>query len=750
MMKRISKNKKVLFYARELVARGFRVQLLLLVLATLLFILSFALIVFFLKLYPEDPNVLNVLWVTLMHAIDQGTITGGQGTWPYLLIMLFVTLGGILFTSVLISISTTAIQNQMEILRRGRTPIIENNHFLILGWSEQIFELIYEVERLNARLIHDQDRKQSLSIASSSLKEMHAVLSCRGDDDSAESQSRNVVILSEQDKVYMETQIFSRIPESERSHTRIFCRCGNPIELNDLKIVLPENAHAVIVVANRDDFLSDAAVLKIILALKNYFRYNQRKSNKPIQEPQIVAELYNSSNIDLIRRGGLSDDSDAGKAVEIVSVKDTISKILVQAALQPGLSGVYERVFSFRGEQFRVIRVTPDDVAILGKTLAAAAFLFEKAVLVGFFRHPEKLNDSLAAQVVWNADANQIIVENDQLIFLVDEEQSPTIMQEKPLFNPELILQQEPRPEESNHRIILLGWNKCSQIVLLEVLEYVRQRYRTKIQRLLSYAYMAEILLFNDHNIDVKKLQNDLKLSRFDGIKIVHRRGDITNKADLEKLYMEKLGKASVFSRRKTEDHVIIMSSDDTNSAQVADARTMMSLLHLRSLVGSQAEQQKHINIASEMFDTRNRSLISQEGLDDFIVTPMMTSQLLLHKAYHPLAARVLDELLSSSGSEIYLKPASQYLDFDVAGVCKATFATIIQAVSLRAGQLAVVIGYRKVARPGSGQADSNLLPGEKPAGIYLCPGKNEEIVLHRGADHKSTDQLILICTSIR
>ena len=116
---------------------------------SLLIILASAFLIWLLRLAPEH-NLLQLIWSSFMHTMDAGTVAGDSGSWPYLLVMLVVTMGGIFVLSTLIGILTTGIEARLEALRKGRSRVIEAGHTIILGWSEQIFPIISELVIANA------------------------------------------------------------------------------------------------------------------------------------------------------------------------------------------------------------------------------------------------------------------------------------------------------------------------------------------------------------------------------------------------------------------------------------------------------------------------------------------------------------------------------------------------------------------------------------------------------------------------
>ena len=73
-------------------------------------------------------------------------------------------------------------------------------------------------------------------------------------------------------------------------------------------------------------------------------------------------------------------------------------------------------------------------------------------------------------------------------------------------------------------------------------------------------------------------------------------------------------------------NHVIILCYSDSSSLQQADARTLITLLHLRDIAERCGQ---HFSIVSEMLDVRNRNLAEVTRADDFIVSDRLVSLML-------------------------------------------------------------------------------------------------------------------------
>jgi hypothetical protein len=140
-------------------------------------------------------------------------------------------------------------------------------------------------------------------------------------------------------------------------------------------------------------------------------------------------------------------------------------------------------------------------------------------------------------------------------------------------------------------------------------------------------------------------------------------------------------------------DNVIVLCYSDDLEPQQADSKTLFTLLHLRDM---QERSGQDFSIVSEMLDLRNRALAEVTHADDFIVSSRLVSLLMAQVAENPRLNAVFDDLFDPDGSEIYLRPASDYVEPGT----EVTFATIVES-GRRRGEVA--IGYRVVSSRGHG-----------------------------------------------
>ena len=170
----------------------------------------------------------------------------------------------------------------------------------------------------------------------------------------------------------------------------------------------------------------------------------------------------------------------------------------------------------------------------------------------------------------------------------------------------------------------------------------------------------------------------------------------------------------------ETFDHVVIMAYSDLLDHQRADGKSLVTLLHLRDIA---ARTGRNFSIVSEMLDLRNRNLATVTRSDDFIVSDRLVSLTITQLAENPGLKPVLDDLFDPEGSEVYLKPVTDYVRMDG----PVDFYSIVEAARRR-GQVAM--GYRQLRLANDTRANY---------GVVLNP--NKSLPIEFGED----DQVIVL-----
>ncbi len=288
------------------------------------------LLVQLLGLDPDERGFMPLAWAGLMRTLDAGTMGGDTGSWPYLLLMLATTLGGIFIVSTLIGILSSGLEGKLEELRKGRSFVAEEGHTIILGWSSQIFTLISELVLANAN-----------------------------------QPDACIVILADKDVVEMQDEIASKIGSTGR--TRIVYRTGNLIDLADLAIANPDAAKSIIILPPEESN-PDAAVIKSILALTR----NPKRSSKPYH---VVTFIRDAKNWDVARMVG-------GSEVEIVLSSDLIARITAQTCRQSGLSVAYLELLDYGGDEIYF----KEEPMLAGKSFGETLNAYDDSAIIGVRR----------------------------------------------------------------------------------------------------------------------------------------------------------------------------------------------------------------------------------------------------------------------------------------------------------------------------------------------------------------------------
>lgn len=555
---------------------------------------------------PGDPasrlGLVEGGWQSLMRTLDPGTMSGDEG-WTLRIMMLLVTLGGIFIVSMLIGTITSGLESRLGELRKGRSRVVETNHTLILGWSSKVFSIIGEL------IIANENQKNP-----------------------------RIVILADRDKVEMEDDIRAKFPDTR--NTRVICRSGDPLDMDDLAVVDPHAARSIIVLAPATDN-PDIHVIKSVLAITN--NPHRRESSY-----HIVAEIREPHNLEAAHLVG-------GDEAVFVQGSDLIARVTAQTCRQSGLSVVYTELLDFDGAEIYFTEAA----GLGGRTYREALSSYEDSAVIGVMRTHGK--------VLINPPMNTILARNDRII-AISEDDDTLIQSSSPPPKPDAsAIADKEKAEATPERTLILGWNDKTTAVIRELDNYV--------------APGSEITVVRRADIGEPNWQGlaaELQRQRLQVIE-----GDIASRAVLDAV-------------RVAQYHHIIVMSYNQLPIQEADAQTLISLLHLRNIAEASG---KPLNIVSEMMDLRNRALAQVARADDFIVSDSLVSLMLSQLSENKHLDGVFRQLFSAEGSEIYIRPASEY----VLPGRPVDFYTVIEAAARR-GETA--IGYRLAAHgddPGRG-----------------------------------------------
>lgn len=466
-----------------------------------------------------------------------------------------------------------------------------------------------------------------------------------------------IVVLGDKDKVEMEDAIRDRVGQTGR--TRIVCRRGKPMEPVDLEIVSLRTAKSIIVLSPDVD-TPDAEVIKTLLAIVN----------GPARRPEpyhIVAEIRDARNMDVAHLVGRQE-------VELVLMRDLIARTIAQTCRQSGLSVIHSELMDFAGDEI-YFQAEP---ALAGKTFAEALMAYEDSAVIGIC--------PLGGTPVLKPRMDTRLRDGDQIIAISEDDDTVRLSGRIDVPVKRSAIRDRPPVDRAPERTMMLGWNARAPWVIRELDNYVMPGSTVHI-----VADDAEV------EAEIAVCCPDLRNEA-----ISFRRADTTDRAVLEELPLGAV------------DHVIVLSCCDRLDPQQADARTLVTLLHLRDIADRAGF---HFSIVSEMLDSRNRDLAEVTRADDFIVSPRLASLMLAQVSENKALNAVFEDIFNAEGAEIYLKPAEDY----VAPGETLDFYTVVAAARERDE---VAIGYRITGPTGNGDhANGVVVNPEKSTPITFGPG---------------------------
>ncbi|XP_051126382.1 ion channel CASTOR-like isoform X1 [Andrographis paniculata] len=638
-------------------------------------------------------SLADSLWLSWTYVADSGNHADSVGFGPRL-VSVSISFGGMLIFAMMLGLVSDAISEKFDSLRKGRSEVVEQNHTLILGWSDKLGSLLNQ-----------------LVIANESLG------------------GGIVVVMAERDKEEMELDISKM--EFDFRGTSVICRSGSPLILADLKKVSVSKARAIIVLAedgNADQ--SDARALRTVLSLTGV---------KEGLRGHIVVELSDLDNEVLVKLVG-------GDLVETVVAHDVIGRLMIQCARQPGLAQIWEDILGFENCEF-YIKGWPQ---LAGMQFEDVLISFPQAIPCGV-----KVA-SHGGKIILNPEDSYVLQEGDEVLVIAEDDdtyapsQLPTV--KDATFIPII------RPARMPQRILLCGWRRdiddmivvsCRLTFLIpfffncmmqvwggnlpkdELMPKTFERillcgWRRDIEDMItvldaSLAQGSELWMFNEvpeKERERKLTDGSLYVDRLVNIKLVHREGNAVIRRHLESLPLESFDSILILADESVED-----------SAIQADSRSLATLLLIRDIqakrlpyregtashcprgsfsqgswIGEMQQASDKSVIISEILDPRTKNLLSMSKISDYVLSNELVSMALAMVAEDRQINDVLEELFAEQGNELHIRGADLYLN---EGEELSFYEILLRARQRRE----IVIGYR---------------PADTEKAVINPPDKNE------------------------
>ena len=95
--------------------------------------------------FNEDGSIASVIWDSISTIINAWMPSFEDGSLGYVILMSVIAIAGVLFTSVLIGIITSAIEEKIDNLKRGNSLVLEKGHIVVLGFYPGEYTLLRQL-----------------------------------------------------------------------------------------------------------------------------------------------------------------------------------------------------------------------------------------------------------------------------------------------------------------------------------------------------------------------------------------------------------------------------------------------------------------------------------------------------------------------------------------------------------------------------------------------------------------------------
>ena len=481
------------------------------------------------------------------------------------------------------------------------------------------------------------------------------------------------VVMAERDKLEMEEALYDKVQYLHR--VKLVVRSGSSVVLGDLEKVSFAQARAIVVLINDSDAddaeKADARVMKSLMAI-----FNHPESRNIQEKLRVTAEVMLSANQELAIIA-------SNNRARVVKTNEMISKIILQTARIAGLSLVYDELLRFEGNEIH-FKAMP---GVVGRQFGSVLLDFPNACVVG-------LAKADGSSHVLNPPADHVIQQDEVMLLLAEDANIPFQPYAGPL-NLSQFPPVESRAQKPVEHLLLLGWNPKVYPIIKEFDDYVAEGSTLTLVNSLPATERMELI--SENVGEVKTIQ------------LRHLEGEFSTRALMEELQPQNYPNVMVLG-----------DSISAKSAEEADTRAIIALLLLRDMRrrSSLAPTQR---VCSEILDPKNRELAATTQINDIVISNEMVSMVLAQITYEPRVQSVLEDLLRSEGSEIYVKPLELYVP---AGV-QATFEQLILAAKAR-GELALGVQIHE----DNAETKYGLVLNPKNRQSAMVPKRGDKLVV--------------------
>ena len=487
--------------------------------------------------FSEEGEEAATIWDSIATVINAWMPSFEDGSPGYIILMSFVAIAGLLFTSVLIGIITSAIEEKIDTLKRGNSLVLEKDHIVVLGFYPGEYTLLNQL-----------------------------ILAAAG-------KPGCVVVAEDMEREEMEQYIDENLDIPK--NFRIVCRTADITDPASLVKCSIETCKTVIV-SPTDDMKTIKAILAVSALLADQglhgISVNAIISKKEYCFPASLAEANNVTTLQTNR---------------------ILAKMIAHSCTQTGLSETFREVYDYEGCEFYLTTLS----GIEGMTFEELTLRTTGAVPVGILRNGKVLMNPSAtcnlheedrilifaekadsARLIPAADeelgeAEELVIQDEEAtdtVIIGHNETLPTILRELPLNVSNVHLVGMEVTEEEREEFAQIAEER-------NLILHYRQNDPKSERVLFEIAQMAEhIVILNDHERESEEADMDVIFL-------------LLNLRDLRKRYklnfnitveMQKEHNQKLVGRGDHTDFLVTSSMASLILAQLAESPELNSVFH--------------------------------------------------------------------------------------------------------------------------------------------------------------------------
>lgn len=280
-----------------------------------------------------DSEPFSVMWDSIAYTVNAWVPFSEDGTVGYIILAAIGGLAGLFFTSTLIGIISSSIEEKVAALRKGNSLVLEQNHTVVLGFTPGEYALLRQL--IQAEIGN------------------HAC----------------ILLVNDIERDEMEQMIRENL--SVPKGIRIICRNADICDPNALSICSIPTCSAVVINVLDDD-RSTKALLAVAALME---RENACERNIPI-----ISAVSSSESL-------LPQHIRQKYTIITLPVYNLVARLIAHSCTQPGLSQAFLVIFNFEGSEF-YLRFLPEAE---GKTFAQLVERLDGAVPLGILHEGKPL-----------------------------------------------------------------------------------------------------------------------------------------------------------------------------------------------------------------------------------------------------------------------------------------------------------------------------------------------------------------------